>query len=268
MQARNILKKLPLVPRDSDGKYHFHAVLHALMDRASGGSALGAPTDAVRIDGSHKASGLSLLMTDKLVNMQRQLRKKVKQSVTHNSIDNQTSHSEINDSSPQAVSPTTDALLSSEKDISSSSTSSSTAVENSKKRSKVKENESEVIANPLDSKHDRVTKQDSKTESPTSSSATTSPSLPPNSSAHDNNSLDQHKAKKEMPKYKVLKSIPSLIFMEDTEGGNGSGDTQTSDASAAAAAAAAAAALVTASLPPLKRLVSDLDVVETHQDTK
>jgi hypothetical protein len=270
MQARNILKKLPLVPRDSDGKYHFHAVLHALMDRASGGSALGAPTDAVRIDGSHKASGLSLLMTDKLVNMQRQLRKKVKQSVTHNSIDNQTSHSEINDSSPQAVSPITDALLSSEKDISSSPTSSSTTVENSKKRSKVKENDSEVIANPLDSKHDRVTKHDSKTESPTSSSAATSPSLPLPSSAHDNSSLDQYKAKKEMPKYKVLKSVPSLIFMEDTEGGDGTGVKQTSDTTAAveAAAAAAAAALVTASLPPLKRLQSDLDVVETHQDTK
>jgi len=44
MQARVIFKSLNLVP-NAENRFHFHAVLHALMDRASGGSPLGVPTE-------------------------------------------------------------------------------------------------------------------------------------------------------------------------------------------------------------------------------
>lgn len=258
MQARNIIKKLPLVPRDSDEKYHFHAVLHALMDRASGGSALGAPTDAVRIDGSHKASGLSLLMTDKLVNMQRHLRKKVKQTLTQNSINKQTSHKDIIQSSSSAA------------DQGDTSSSSSSAY--SSRKEEEKEGLSQAVSNPLDSNHDDqlIKKRESdsaknKTNAAAVNHASTLSSPPPplHVNVRGGNNSSDHRAIKEMPKFKVLKSVPSLIFVEETQ----DVDNSTSNASLGKKEGDdRVVAAVAAPLPHLQRLESDIDVVERHHE--
>jgi hypothetical protein len=47
-EAARLVHRLVLVP-DALNRFHFHAVLHALVDRASGGRALGFPLDAVML---------------------------------------------------------------------------------------------------------------------------------------------------------------------------------------------------------------------------
>src|SRR4051812_34076531 len=55
--------------------------LQALMDRASGGSALGAPAEAVTLTGAHRTDGIPLSTLTALISMQvsakRRLRKKI-----------------------------------------------------------------------------------------------------------------------------------------------------------------------------------------------
>jgi hypothetical protein len=229
MQARNIIKKLPLVPRDSDQKYHFHAVLHALMDRASGGSPLGAPIDAVRIDGSHKASGLSLLMTDKLVTMQRHLRKKVKQSMTQHTIEKQNSE---------------------KIDVESSSTSSSNIPQ-----------DNSMISNPLDSKYESMTTKNSMKELVTAPTNLVNVKGQEVENKEKNVNTTEILVKKTrdekvletatnasilMPKFKVLKSAPSMIFVEE----------EADDISVAVSTEAKTSTVLNEGLPPLKRLES------------
>jgi hypothetical protein len=76
-QARQTFKNLRLSAA-ADGRFHFHAVLHALMDRASGGSPLGIKTGDVALGGEVKTALLSLPMLQKLIAIQRRVRQLVR----------------------------------------------------------------------------------------------------------------------------------------------------------------------------------------------
>ena len=71
--ARTMFRALPLTP-NKDDLFHFHAVLHALMDRASGGSPLGVPTGDVELGGSGENALLSMRMMQRLVIIQRRIK--------------------------------------------------------------------------------------------------------------------------------------------------------------------------------------------------
>lgn len=72
-EARAIFSKFPLVP-NIQGKYHFHAVLHALMDRASGGAPLGAKLPSVQLTGAVRTKGLPVGVYTSLCAVQKRFR--------------------------------------------------------------------------------------------------------------------------------------------------------------------------------------------------
>jgi hypothetical protein len=75
--AKTVLRQLPIVPT-ANGTIHFHALLHALMDRASGGSALGMKTQAVEIENDTTTDKLPLNMLMRLIEVQRKVKLRVR----------------------------------------------------------------------------------------------------------------------------------------------------------------------------------------------
>jgi hypothetical protein len=75
--AKTVLRQLPIIPT-ANGTIHFHALLHALMDRASGGSALGMKTQAVEIENDTSADRLPLNMLMRLIEVQRKIKLRVR----------------------------------------------------------------------------------------------------------------------------------------------------------------------------------------------
>lgn len=75
--AKTVLRQLPIIPT-ANGTIHFHALLHALMDRASGGSALGMKTQAVEIENDTSSDKLPLNMLMRLTEVQRKIKLRVR----------------------------------------------------------------------------------------------------------------------------------------------------------------------------------------------
>jgi hypothetical protein len=75
--AKTVLRQLPIIPT-ANGTIHFHALLHALMDRASGGSALGMKTQAVEIENDTSSDKLPLNMLMRVTEVQRKIKLRVR----------------------------------------------------------------------------------------------------------------------------------------------------------------------------------------------
>jgi hypothetical protein len=79
IQARSVFRKLPLVASNG-GRFHFHAVLHALMEHASEGHPLGVRVQSLHVAGKLEVASTQGALSMRALNMIRRMQRHARQA--------------------------------------------------------------------------------------------------------------------------------------------------------------------------------------------